>query len=525
MAERAARPRDAGGLEAVPPERHSVARMPLTKLLVIGLDAAEPALLDLWAREGRLPALAALGERAFRAAIANPPGIYTGAVWPCFFTGAGPARHGRYFYRQLRTGTYDVVDFRADEIHAEPFWEAFTRAGRRSALLDVPKAPLSATLDGLQLCDWATHDAEGPPASHPPTLAADVAGRFGADPVGHCDLVPRDAGALARLRDGLVARAARKADLALDLLGRGGWDLFLTVFAESHCAGHQLWHLHDPAHPRHAPDLARALGEPLRDVYQALDAAVGRLVDAAGPDATVVVFSSHGMGAHHDGTFLLEDVLRRLDGVRDARHAAALEAVRRAWRRAPAVLRRRLQPLADRTYDAARGTDRARRRFFQVPTNDNAAGIRLNLVGREPQGRVRRGAEADAVCAELERELHALVEPATGRPLVRDVLRADDVFRGARRDDLPDLIVRWHRDAPVRGVASPRVGTLAREYPGGRTGDHRAAGLLLACGPGVRPGTADAPVDVTDLAPTFAALLGVPLANVDGHPIAAVAGA
>ncbi len=502
----------------------SVRRMEPAELVVIGLDAAEPALLERWAAEGRLPAIARLRDGAFSAPIENPPGIYTGAVWPCLVTGASPARHGRYFSRQLRNGTYDVVDFPAAALHAEPFWEALSRAGWRSAVLDVPKAPLSTSLAGVQLCDWGTHDAEAPPASRPRELAREIARRFGGDPVGPCDLARADARSLARLRDALVARAARKAELALDVLGRGGFHLFFTVFAESHCAGHQLWHVHDPEHPRHRPELARALGDPLLDVYRALDAAVGRLVDAAGPRATVVLFASHGMGAHYDGTFLLDEVLRRLDGLPTPRRSSAVEAVRRAWRRVPARFRSRLQPLADRVYEASRGADRSRRRFFQVPTNDNCAGIRLNLEGREPAGRVERGAAADALCAELERELLTLVEPHTGRPLVRRVLRTRDVFHGERLDDLPDLLVQWHRDAPVRGATSERIGTIAREYAGNRTGDHRAAGLLLARGPRVAPGRSATPVAVTDLAPSFAARLGVELGGVDGRPIAALAG-
>src|SRR6185436_19531560 len=55
------------------------------------------------------------------------------------------------------------------------------------------------------------------------------------------------------------------------------------------------------------------IGDPLRDVYIALDAAVGRLLEAAGPDTTAVVLCSHGMGPHYDGTHLLEEILYHWD--------------------------------------------------------------------------------------------------------------------------------------------------------------------------------------------------------------------
>jgi predicted AlkP superfamily phosphohydrolase/phosphomutase len=373
--------------------------------------------------------------------------------------------------------------------------------------------------------DWGTHDPEDPPSSRPAALVAELTRRFGGDPVGCCDRGRDGAAALAGLRDDLLERVRRKTALSEELLGRGGWDLFLTVFSESHCAGHQFWHVHDPQHERHRRDLAGALGDPLRDVYVGLDAAVGRLLDVAGPDTTVLLLASHGMGAHHDGTYLLDEILRRIDGVPPDRGAAAIEAARRLWHRAPASVRRPLQKLADRSYHAARSRSPASRRFFAVPTNENCGGIRVNVVGREPRGKVARGAALDAVCAQLTTELLALVDVASGQPVVREVLRSADVFPGERLDDLPDLLVRWHRHAPIRGVTSSRVGRVERADPGVRSGDHRAAGALLARRPGLGPGSRAEAVSIVDVAPTIAALLGVALDDVDGQPIAEIVGA
>ena len=55
----------------------------------------------------------------------------------------------------------------------------------------------------------------------------------------------------------LRAGIERKTDLAIRMLGRP-WDAFVTVYAESHCAGHQFWWAHDPSHPRYTPWLKHA---------------------------------------------------------------------------------------------------------------------------------------------------------------------------------------------------------------------------------------------------------------------------
>jgi len=185
----------------------------------------------------------------------------------------------------------------------------------------------------------------------------------------------------------------------------------------------------------------------------------------------------------------------------------------------PAVVRGKFSRAADWFYERAAGRGRSARRCFLVPTNDNSAGIRINVAGREPRGLVRRGAEYDAFCAKLESDLKAIVNVGTGAPVVREILRSQQAFPGVRSDNLPDLVVRWNREAPIRGVRSPAIGIIEREYDGIRSGDHRGPGMFLARGPGIAAGRREASISITDFAPTLAALAGVELEDVDGIAI------
>jgi predicted AlkP superfamily phosphohydrolase/phosphomutase len=328
------------------------------------------------------------------------------------------------------------------------------------------------------------------------------------------------------LRDALVTGVHRKTDLAAHFLQRGGWDLFLAVFAESHCVGHHYWHLHDPKHPRHDPNLALRVGDPIRDVYVAIDEALGRLISLAGPETTVFVLASHGMGPHYDGTFLLEKMLRSLlelpVAARSKRtFARFLESV---WHRLPSALRLRLRSLRGRTKRilgvAASVPDLADRLCFATPNNDVYGGIRVNLVGREPRGRIHPGAEYEAFCDALTKDLLAVVNLDTGRPLVTRVLRTADLYQGERVRDLPDLLVEWDRDAPISRIHSPKTGVIEEVFPGKRTGDHKPEGLLFARGSGIAPRRLDQPIEITQLAPTIASMLGVRLPKTEAEPIA-----
>ncbi len=94
---------------------------------------------------------------------------------------------------------------------------------------------------------------------------------------------------------------------------------------------------------------------------------------------------------------------------------------------------------------------------------------------------------------------------------------------GEYRDDFPDILVEWNTDTDITSLASPKIGDVRGANPEPRTGDHRANGLLIACGPGLVPGEASTAIPVVDIAPTIAAALGVDLDDVDGRPIPEIA--
>jgi predicted AlkP superfamily phosphohydrolase/phosphomutase len=494
------------------------------KVLFLALDAASKDLILPWSEEGLLPTFRRLRETSLWGTTTNAPGLYTGAVWPSLWTGVNPGRHGCYYYEQLKPGTYEIGEFLGDQIKREPFWSVLGRAGRRIGLFDVPKVGLCKDVNGVQIADWGTHEVDMDACSWPPGLIDEIHDRHGASPFRRCDWVMDGPAPERTIRDMLLKRIEQKVAIAEDLLSREPWDLFMTVFSESHCAGHQCWHVHDPSHPLHDPALAAALGDPIRDAYVALDAAIGRLLGAAGPETTVIVLLSHGMSVHNDATYLLDDILRRLEGIRSPVARFLLDRARRAWKKLPPSFTERFRTMARSVNQLPDASDRRRRRCFAVPTNANCGGIRLNLVGREPSGLVRPGDECDEFCARLIADLHELVDPASGRPLVREVLQSKDVFLGDHSGDLPDLLVRWHRDWPITGAASSKIGKIVREdETTRRTGDHRPEGLFFILGPGIPPGACSEAVRTEDFAPTMAALLDVDLPDVDGEVLVAPA--
>lgn len=517
------------------------------KLLVLGIDAASPVLLRRWAAERKLPAIRSLLDRGTSGAIRGVEGFFVGSTWPSLYTGLNPAGHGFYRIDQLKSGTYDF--FRPlgsrSGVGGEPFWKLASEAGRRVAVLDVPLSCLDSTLNGLQIVEWGGHDAVFGFQATQPELANHVMSTVGAYPLPRtCDDTSRRSAADF---DGFVGdlefAAGKKGELTLDLLAKEDWDLFVQVFTESHCVGHQCWHLHDATHPSHDPDAVAVIGDPLERIYRAIDRAVAEIITLAG-DARILLISAHGMGPYRGAQFLLPEILFRL-GVTARRSPRSrprtprdgfLAAARAGWRMLPGGVREALRPLRGRLDPrGSSGGPRPRlaadvgnSRCFPVPNGAPVGGIRLNLVGREPQGVLRPGPETDAFCDELARDLREIVDERSGRPLAAAVHRTETLYHGARREVLPDLLVEWTGDPPTgtqalaggRGATihatSTKIGPISGTNRYGRTGDHLPEGMFIFTGPGIPAAERHEPVSLMDFHPTICRLLNLPEPDVDG---------
>jgi predicted AlkP superfamily phosphohydrolase/phosphomutase len=496
-----------------------------TRVLFLGADALDKELVLRWSQEGVLPTFRRLLATSAWGATENPPGLFVGAVWPSFWTSVSPARHARYCYEQLRPGSYEIVPIQPTDTQAPPFWEALSRAGKRIAIIDVPKTYVTEGLNGVHIVDWGTHDPDHrETVTWPASLATEVTQRYGRDEVGNCNTHGQN-GHYEQLRDQLVVRIARKKQMILDMLARENWDAFLAVFSESHCVGHQCWHVHDPTHLRHDPALAARIGNPLRDVYAAIDTAIGEIIERAGTQTDVIVLGSHGMRSHYDATFLLDIMLKRIERPDGAARAAQSSSVhslaKEMWKRTPIAIRRLLTPIKEPAKSRLDPNALSARRYFAIPNNDAYGAIRLNLVGREPAGRVTR-AEYDSVCEGLERDLLAFTNAENGTPVVVRVWRVDKVYSGPRLHHLPDLIVEWNRDTLVSRIHSPKTGEITGKYTKCRTGDHSPNGIFFMLAGGVAAGQVNRDVSIMDFGPTIAERVGVSLTDVEGRSFASL---
>jgi type I phosphodiesterase/nucleotide pyrophosphatase len=497
------------------------------RVVFVGLDSADPVLLERYEAEGVLPTLSRLRAEARSFDLENQTGALAGGIWYEIWSGRSSARSGLYFpYHQFCSGEVEPRAKRMEEVDLRSFWAAASDGGRRVAVVDVPLAIPVSGLNGAQLLQWGSHDRPydewRTPVGEPSALLAELEERHGVYPLwsdgwnvpprgAACDADDGSDAGRRRLLEALVEGLAASSALRLDILGREHWDLFACGIGEYQCAGHHFWGYEDSGDPR--------LRGALREVYARADAALGELLDAAGDGATAVVVASHGHGSHSGGGQLLPELLRRLGEARREGVAASARPLIPApvWNLARRIVPRRLKR---RVHPPPLASPSTRAVALGIDQN---GWIRLNLRGRDPFGSIEPGAEAEAVLDELTAELLALEQPETGERIVFDVVRTWERFGPGVHPDVPDLIVAFREDlGPLEACRSPSAGLVEAKLwvPDHRTSSHvRRRSRLWIRGAGIVAG-AGGGGNVLDIAPTVVRLLDVPApAWMDGTPL------
>ena len=492
------------------------------KILFIGLDGADRDLILQWVDEGLLPTFQSLLQKGAWGITQDPPGI-NGCHWPTFLSGVSPAQHGRYWAQQIQPGTYEIRSFNFQE---EPFWNVLSRAGCKLALIDAPEAPLAEELNGIQIVEQPSYK-QGTSSfqTYPLSLAAELEIQFGKNPIGSLWTVGRGVTELQDFRQNLLTSIEKKTELSSHFLKQDEWDLCLTSFREAHWVGHQCWHLYDSNHPEYDQKIVDAIGNPMKDIYIAIDAAIGNLLQQVSPETVVIIFASTGMGPNYTGAHLLDEILLRLEKPQTATMRQGVGSTLNSLKRYRFL--RQLKKRLWKPIQKLRGTGTGKqpisalsnRKCFQVPSSEAFGGIRINLVGREPQGKIQPGQEYEEFCEALCQDLSELVNHHTGEPLIRNIFRSAEIYQGERPMGHPDILVEWNRNAPIASVYSPKVGKIDKVYWDSRTGDHKPGGVFFVLGSSIEPKPFDQPTSIIDFAPTIASLLEVPLPQSDGQSI------
>jgi predicted AlkP superfamily phosphohydrolase/phosphomutase len=488
------------------------------KTVIIGLDGATFDIITPLSEAGRLPVLTRLMREGARAPLRSTilPNSFPG--WASCTTGTSEGMHGVFSPFIKNPSSYGVRAMSGRDIMTRHVWDMLAQQGGRSIVVNVPTTYPPEPLNGMMVTGMLTPGLASE-FTYPASLKADLLAAL-PDYVIEPERIPDKHARAAEFRRsiGVLERALKF------LMGRGQWDFLMVVFSVLDRAQHDYWADMDSKHPRHDPKTPREFREFIYEIYERLDAAVGRLLEELPADVRVLVVSDHGFCSElyevrvnellaSTGllTFKAPSLRRSRARVKEFKEKVARRLL--TARANGNVLDRKVQ------YGSAflDEIDWSRTRAFFAQDK----GVWINLAGRESSGIVRESEFEDVLC-EARDVLVNLRSLDDGETVFEKVMRREEAFNGQWTERLPDLVMIPRRDEYVynerpsyRDVIVPADST---------TGTHSRDGIFIAWGKGIESGASpDARFNLRDVGPTALASLGCPLTvDMDGRALAEV---
>lgn len=283
------------------------------KVAMIGLDAAEWWLVERYMNEGVMPHLDKLMSRSKFVKLAAGKAFKAEGRWTEILTGRSSDENQYWSIVEFDPATYTPWYARSN--HGTYF---YARPDLKSIVFDVPNSIIVEDAHGLQVTAWGSHAAQFPSASRPNHVLADIDRRFGVHEGMLSDGHPgwHNENYLDQLQATMLKGIRQRVDISRWLREQEpDWDLFVTVFGESHVGEHQFMHGVLEDHPLHDRELARRADERLRELFAAMDEALGDMSKELDDSTNLVVFAAHGMESNKSdviGGVLVPEFLHRL---------------------------------------------------------------------------------------------------------------------------------------------------------------------------------------------------------------------
>jgi predicted AlkP superfamily phosphohydrolase/phosphomutase len=471
--------------------------MKAARVVVVGWDGATFDIVKPLIAAGRMPVLEKFLEQGVHAPLCSTVPPVTPVAWTSFATGTTPGRHGIFDALTLDPQTHEVRFVSAAMRRTAPIWRVLSDRGRPAGAVNVPVTWPPDPINGLVISGMFTPSfAED--YVHPPELRGEIESRFGP-----CRDSPNLDPDPKRYLQNLLAGVDARCELTLWLMANRPLDYFCSVFMESDRVQHFFWAYRDPAHP---------LGRAIEAVYERLDAALGRILDACPPETAVALVSDHGAGPLKRAIFLnrwlMDNGYLTLSGELAAlahRHNSS------GLKKAVAALAKAVLPeavLAARRKAKSKAFARINNLFSAIVDWDKTACVSEGIAGGiffNPK--VVKDADRPELTRRLKEGLLAIVDPQTGAHPFAAVYAREELYNGPAVPGAPDVVTLC---GPGYQVLVPHeIALYDQGAPTGLfaphkwSGRHEQYGVFALRGPGVAAGVELADAAMADVTPTL----------------------
>jgi predicted AlkP superfamily phosphohydrolase/phosphomutase len=492
------------------------------KVLVIGLDGAEPSLVFKWAKEGKLPNIAKLMENGAYGKLKSTIPPITGPAWVSFMTGKNPGKHGIYYFLQRKKNSYQRKLVSSKSINGKTLWRILSDAGLKVGVVNVPLTYPPEKVNGFIVSGYMT-PSEKVGFTYPENLK-NLLLKMGYRINDNEKLRFYEGGR--RYLEDLYDVLRRQNSVVLYLIEEYDWDFFMYVFQGLDHVQHIFWKYMDSAHILHDSEAEAELKNAIENYYKECDKQIGEMIKKSEKNILIILLSDHGFGRCVKRIYINNWLLKKgLLALRE-KYGKSLSNKEHISKQSMyrLLVKFRLEKLSKiipkKIKDQIPSNIPEYSDIDWQKTKVYAHGayplIYINLKGREPQGIVEPGEEYENLRNYIINELYKLKDPETGEKVIDKIYKKEEIYWGENLDKAPDIIAIQKDEYTITTFGDISSNVISPIKDGG-TGTHRIYGTFIASGNRIKKININ-DVEIVDIFPTILYYFGLPIPkDVDGR--------
>jgi len=452
------------------------------KVVVLGFDGASPQLIDKWINN--LPTFKMFKEKGIFGYTIPPVPAQTPVAWTTFMTGKNPGNHGIFSFAMRKKGTYERRIATPKILEAKTLFQILNESGKKVGVINVPMCGIQE-VQGF-IAPGFLSKKEG--VFFPEEIGEKIRRKFNVNKI----LGDVKTETLVRVKEDpdlffeeVNQITDEMAEIALYLLQKEDWDLFMTVFMGTDRIQHFFWKYVDQTHSNYEKNRYSQL---VKDFYVKIDKITESFYNSLDEDTITIVVSDHGFCPVEKEVVVnnyLEEIglVKTKNGKIDLKQSKAV------------------------TY--------------------GYGDVWLNVKGREPSGFIKLGKQYEEVRKEITDKL--MRTKIDNQVPFKHVLKREDVYSGKYLSDAPDLQIifkkGWQAARNPEIMEKNELKRYVKENPmwsGGHDGTHDPVDVPgIICSPDLElKENLEMRIPLKNLAPTILSLMKLPIPNdMDGESI------
>ncbi|MFC1479301.1 alkaline phosphatase family protein [Planctomycetota bacterium] len=372
-----------------------------TKRVMVGLDGVPFPMIQEMTGQGIMPRLATILSQSQISPMSSSIPHISSVAWSSLITGKNPGEHGIYGFMELAQESYDFTFPDSRSRRALPFWAE--ESDRVSVILNVPSTYPVQELNGVLVAGFVAIDLEK--ATFPKSLVPllkEFDYRTDTDSSkGHesPELFLTD---LNKTFDARIKTCRH-------LWESEPWDTFMFTVTGTDRLCHFLYEAFENKNHRFRKDFL--------DYFRKVDEIIGELYERTAEDALFMMFSDHGFGPLSQEVYLNRFLKEKGFLNLDTDEPSSFESI-------------------------ASGT----KAFILDPSR-----VYVHTHKRYPRGEVSED-DYEPVLKDLEQAFKEF--EIDGQPVIKSVLRKEEIFSGPCIEQAPDLVLVEHEGFDLKAKLS-----------------------------------------------------------------------